>query len=353
MDFVEKHDRNVSAMSRELGIKRETIDLLIEQVETSQNGEVFLGGKTKHSRRGLDTDVRFPSLEAFAAMVGRTAIGLKQQRFVRELLDEACNSMLLQSAFFCPEIDRELEGQFKLQTAVLRDPETGSAILKLHDALLVVFRNQLSPHHGTDTDKVATVSSQSFNHWLSGYERDRGTGKPGDAVCSRLGIIDPRTGATAKITTHDFRHWLNTSYENGGLSQVQIATLFNRTSTSANSIYSQTSAKTRHQRLKNSMAEGLLIGHVAEVYSRIADETPDEAADFLESATRFYNPMPHGICRMNWALEPCPHALSCFACPSEGESVPTPCEHLIVDPQDKDQLDEIERKPTPRAVFLS
>jgi hypothetical protein len=51
--------------------------------------------------------------------------------------------------------------------------------------------------------------------------------------------------------------------------------------------------------------------------------------------------MPHGIRRMNWAVEPCPHTLSCFACgDDEDEAL---CEHLVVDLEDDSQLAEIQR----------
>lgn len=101
--------------------------------------------------------------------------------------------------------------------------------------------------------------------------------------------------------------------------------------------------RTRRERLRAAISEGDVIGHVPKVYSRLAKETPSEAAEFLVTATKFYNPMPHGICRMNWALEPCPHSLSCFSCGSDDDGRPTPCEHLIVDCGDKGQVAEIEQ----------
>lgn len=343
MDLIEKHNGNVSAISRELGVARLTVDFLIEQVKASQRGEVYTGSRMTSSQRGFDTDIRFPSARALASCIGLKLIRGKNAELVTTLVNEARKAMLAQATFAMPEKDNELEAAYLAQREVLRDPTTGNTVLNHHEALFVTFRNQLSPYHATDENIVTPVTTKSFNHWLAGYERDRGTGKPGDAICARLGIVDPRTGEIASFTNHDFRHWLATSYENGGLSQLQISTLFNRVSITANSVYSQTSAKIRRERLRDAMSDGLVIGHVAEAYLRIAKETPEEATEFLKTATMFYNPMPHGICRMNWAMEPCPHALSCFSCSSEPESEPVPCEHLIVDPEDASQLAEIER----------
>lgn len=342
-DLIERHNGNVSAIARELAMARPTIDRLIEQMEASRRGEVYLGTKTADSRRAFDTDRRFPSIGAFGALAGLNLHKSPRNTRLSELIEEAREALLSQSTFHCPDRDAALEDRYRVAPEVLRDPETGEAVLNLHEALFVIFKNQLSDGHTLDTGRVHPVSINQFNHWLAGYSRDRGTGKPGDAVCARLGILDPRTEEPARFANHDFRHWLETAYENGGLSQTQIATLFNRSSTTSNSAYDHTNSAVRRERLKDAMADGLLIGHSAEAYARIASESPEEAAEYLEAATKFQNPMPHGICRLNWALEPCPHSLSCFSCGDAQDDASEPCEHLIVDTHDTAQLDEIER----------
>lgn len=342
-DLLERHNRNVSAIARELGVARPTVDRLVEQMEASRRGEVYLGTKTVDSRRAFDTDRRFPSIVAFQALTGLNLQSSPRSTLLSSLIEEAREALLSQYTFQCPSRETALEERYRVAPEVIRDPETGDAVLSMHEALFVIFKNQLSHGHALDTGRVHAVSINQFNHWLAGYARDRGTGKPGDAVCARLSILDPRTEEPARFTNHDFRHWLETAYENGGLSQTQIATLFNRSSTTSNSVYDQTNSAVRRERLKDAMTDGLLIGHSAEAYTQIASDSPEEAAEYLEVATKFYNPMPHGICRLNWALEPCPHSLSCFSCGEAKDDASEPCEHLIIDTRDPAQLDEIER----------
>ncbi|SIS60255.1 hypothetical protein SAMN05421759_101703 [Roseivivax lentus] len=340
-DLLDAHGGNISAVSREVGIGRASMSRLVAQLEASRRGEVYLGKKTAESRRAFDTDRRIPSIMAFKALTGRNLQNSPRNARLADLIAEARDAQIKQTEYPSPHQDLALEERCRVAPEVLRDPETGEAVLNLHEALFVLFKNQLSDTHVVDTGRIKAVSINQFNHWLAGYKRDRGTGKPGDALCARLGILDPRTEEPAKLTNHDFRHWLETAYENGGMSQTQIATLFNRSSSTSNSVYDHTNSSVRRERLKDAMADGLLIGHAAEAYVRIAEESPEDATAYLESAVKFQNPMPHGICRLNWALEPCPHALSCFSCGDAQDDASEPCEHLIVDTTDAAQIDQI------------
>lgn len=85
------------------------------------------------------------------------------------------------------------------------------------------------------------------------------------------------------------------------------------------------------------------MGHAASAHARLAQESPEEAETYLATATKFYNPMPHGICLLNWASEVCPHSLSCLSCTGNERAEPQPCEFLIIDREDPQQVAEIER----------
>lgn len=342
-DLLNSHNGNVSSVSRETGLSRGTLVRLIQQIEASQRGEVYLGNRTVDGWRGFDTDRRFASARSFCIAINLNLSRSRHYPLLRRLVEEARTAQLYQLNFDRPPINPDLEGRYRFSPAVLSDTKTKKVLLSMEDALFVLFENQLSDSHRTNTERVKAVSISQFYHWLSGYGRDRGTGARGDAVCARLGILDPRTDEPAVFTNHDFRHWLETAYENGGLTQTQIAILFNRSSTKSNSIYDQTSSRDRHKRLKDAMEDGLLIGHAAEAYARIAEESPEEAAEYLENAIKFQNPMPHGICRLNWALQACPHTLSCFSCNDAEGGVPQPCEHLIVNITDAAQIEEVEQ----------
>lgn len=342
-DLLKDHAGNVSAISRATGIDRVSLSKLVEQLKASQNGEVYLGSKKVSSRRAFDTDLRIISIEALWRVIGYRPKNRSNNIVIDQIIHQARAGQIGQCEFEGPKEDDVLEKRFQLSTVLLRDPNTDRPALMMRDALLTTFKCQFAGSQKEDRSRVAVIAPAEIGHWLNGYKRDIGTGKPGDSALSRLGIKDPRTQLVLKFTLHDLRHWLSTAYENGGLTQEMIATLFNRNTPSSNSVYNQTSDKTRRKRLKNAIADGIMIGHAARAYSKLADEDSDAATAYLEAATKFYNPMPHGICRLNWSLEPCKHALSCFSCAEDEKGEPIPCELLVVDPEDQSQVVDIQR----------
>jgi hypothetical protein len=206
------------------------------------------------------------------------------------------------------------------------------------EALLVVKKYALSEQRGTKEGEFSSITDSHISRWLCGEARSAGTGKPDDSVFSRLRIMDPRTGEVAKFTTHDVRHWLNTIYQSGGLTEDQIALIFNRTYQKQNATYDQTTSRMRTARLKQAVREKIAVGQVSESFNRIAEFSREDAEDYLSAVLRMVNPMPHGVCTLDWASTPCPHHLSCFSCEDEA-----PCEHLIVEPEHDATVAELRR----------
>lgn len=339
-DAHDRHQGNASAIARDLGICRISVPKFLAQTAASRRGEFYFGPKTADTLKSFDTDKRIVSVLAFENQI---ALSARKVDMVPRIIEEAAWCQIKQRPFDAPEQDEKLDDMFRLDTSVLRDPDTGRIILDAPDALFVTHKNQFSPAHWVNADRFTVLGANHLNHWLDGYTRDQNTGKDTDSVFNRFQIRDPRTGMIAKFTVHDIRHWLNTAYEDGGLTQDQIAILFNRKSVAANAGYLHTSAEVRAERIRESVRNGLVIGHAASAHARLAQESPQEAETYLATATKFYNPMPHGICLLNWASEVCPHFLSCLSCTNNERAEPQPCEFLVIDREDPQQVSEIQR----------
>ena len=80
-----------------------------------------------------------------------------------------------------------------------------------------------------------------------------------------------------------------------------------------------------------------------DTFARLSTDSPEDAEQYLAAFTKFYSPMPHGLCTLNMALEACPHSLSCFSINSDSNGTGNACEHLIIDPEDDAQQREIMR----------
>lgn len=338
--LYEAAGRNASLVSKNIGVTRQTLADLIAAQEAAGRGELprVRNGKGRgHERNSWDSDRRVISM---LKLVEHCGIQLRKERVtvIQDILDEAQALQLQGQAYAAPPLDAALEARFQRQVRPLLKDKKGNAVLYQDEALLIVQKYALSEHRGTKNGEFSSLTDSHISRWLSGEARSAGTGKPEDSVFSRLRIMDPRSGEVAKFTTHDVRHWLNTIYQNGGLTEDQIALIFNRRYQKQNATYDQTSSKVRTARLKQAVRDKIAVGQVSESYNRIAEFSREDAEDYLAAVLRMVNPMPHGVCTLDWASTPCPHHLSCFSCDDEAT-----CEHLIVEPSHDATVAELQR----------
>lgn len=342
IDVLEKAGGVKTKAAQALQVGRKTFDNLLAAQEAARRGElpVVANNKSKgQQRNSWDTDLRVVS---FMNLERHTSVAIRQKTraLIRDILDEAQKIQLAGKVYPAPDYDRDLEGRFRFEVRPLIKDKQGKPLIYPHEALLVTQKYALSEHRGTKADEFAVVGENGFSSWLAGMSRSRGTGNHEDSVFQRLEIVDPRTGEFVKFTSHDVRHWLNTIYQNGGLTEDQIALIFNRKHKQQNAVYDQTSNRERSERMKQAIRDKIALGAATDTYSRLAEFSRDDAEDYLEAVVRMVNPMPHGVCMLDWSTSPCPHNLSCFSCETEDEG---PCEHLIVDPGNEDHVEEMER----------
>jgi len=337
---LSSNNGNRSAVSRKLGIDRNTLYSMELQQLAVNAGKLPPSKKSNAERTSWDTDSRVISMDRVIKKIG---IQLKEDKrsWLRDIIENAQNCQLTGNSYPRPKLRLDLDSEYILKDYVpLIVDKDGKPILEAKDALFVLKKYSLSSARGTKSDEISYVCDNQFARWLSGEKRSLGTKNNEDSCFSRLGIIDPRSDEVATFDWHDIRHWLNTMYQKGGLSEDQIALIFGRKA-SSNHIYDQTDMDTRISRLKESVRKGQVFGHMASTYSRLAEHSRDDAERYLAARTIMVNPMPHGLCSNNWSAAPCPHHLGCFA--GNHEQSNGVCEHLEVEPDDFESIKEIER----------
>lgn len=328
--------------AKNLKIDRKTFNDLLAAQEAAKRGELpplANSSKKGQKRTNWDTDARvvsFMSLEKFTSI----AINANKREVIRDILDEAQSVQLSGRVFPLPDHDSDLENRFTFEMRPLLKNKDGKPLIYPYEALLVTQKYALSEQRATKVDEFVAIGERQFGSWLTGEARSRGTGNHEDSVFQRLEIIDPRTGEFVKFTSHDVRHWLNTIYQNGGLTEDQIALIFNRRHQKQNAVYDQTSNRERSERMKHAIRNKIAVGTATDTYTALAEFSREDAEDYLAAVVRMVNPMPHGVCMLDWSTAPCPHNLSCFSCETES---PGPCEHLIVDPGNEDHVNEMKR----------
>lgn len=251
---------------------------------------------------------------------------------VMEVLDEAvirqiegARPVFKEDPLFEKTYERKLQPVVRTANSVLLEPE---------DALFIIPRYFLSTHMRARSNQYTTVSSGMFSVWLFDCS------KSGNSLFFENNVVDPKTGEIVKFTWHDLRHWLDTTYKQGGLSELQVNTILGRKDQKQGAVYDQTPALERSavvHELIASIRGNKAVGVVQDTFNEISLANRQTAEAYLLAAVRIVNPMPHGGCLHNLALKPCPHSLSCFVEGPSGE----PCDHLIIDSTDKAQYVEL------------
>jgi hypothetical protein len=108
----------------------------------------------------------------------------------------------------------------------IANKETG---LRYSDALCLVLRNQLSAGHATYRCAVMLVDYGIVQTRLVGSKTVK-------TIFEKFGYKDAN-GMPLRITTHQFRHYLNTLAQMGGLSQLDIAKWSGRAKVAQNAVY--------------------------------------------------------------------------------------------------------------------
>ena len=134
---------------------------------------------------------------------------------------------------------------------------------------------------------------------------------PQKSIFARLGYVDSGQ-RPLRITSHQFRHWLNTLAQEGGLSQLEIARWMGRRKVGQNADYDHVTPLQRARRIQERLASGKASGPVAEQVRRIRD--PVRRAEFVGSLTNTAHPTDLGICLHDWTALPCELHGACATC---------------------------------------
>jgi hypothetical protein len=131
------------------------------------------------------------------------------------------------------------------------------------------------------------------------------------SIFERLGFLDAQS-KPLRVTTHGFRHLLNTLAHEGSMSSMEIARWMGRANPSQNAAYDHVSPVVRAQRLRDRILIGQAKGPVAEAALAIAD--PVRREEFIASANHAAHVTDLGYCVHPWDVMPCPEAGSCAGC---------------------------------------
>lgn len=180
------------------------------------------------------------------------------------------------------------------------DRETG---LNYGDALFVVPKNTFHPRRSTYPSLIEKVNWGHISNGLGG-----GVVHGKSSIFTRMGL-KADDGSNIKITTHQFRHWLNTIAQRGGLSQLDIAKWSGRKDVRQNEVYDHVTADEMIAMVREN-DDGLLYGPFADAIKRM----PLSREDFLQEMFPTAHTTEYGFCIHDFSMMPCQKHRDCINC---------------------------------------
>lgn len=173
------------------------------------------------------------------------------------------------------------------------------------DALMVVLKNTLSPSRPTYLCVVEPIVIQHINDGL-GSRASHGRKSVFDSFA-----FTEADGSSIKVTSHQFRHYLNTLAQAGSLSQLDIAKWSGRKDIRQNEAYDHVSADEMLQIIRESVGDDVkTIGPLANI--------PKQYLIRRDEFARLMIPTAHttdiGYCVHDYTMSPCLVHMDCINC---------------------------------------
>lgn len=182
------------------------------------------------------------------------------------------------------------------------EKETG---LKYSDALLVVLTNQLHAQRRTYRCVIEAISVNQINSGLGGRAKHGF-----NSIFTRFDFAEP-DGSPIKITTHQFRHYLNTIAQVGGMSQLDIAKWSGRKDVRQNAAYDHVTPDQMLQKIRDAIGDdSQMFGPLAEIPKRVL--IPRDEFARLRIPTAHTTEL--GFCVHDYTMSPCQLHRDCIHC---------------------------------------
>lgn len=177
--------------------------------------------------------------------------------------------------------------------------------IKFSEALIVVRRNELHSAKGTFGCVIEPVNTSQVNTAL-GTRSKHGF----ESIFDRLGLTEP-DGSRIRVSTHQFRHYLNTLAQIGGMSQLDIAKWSGRLDIRQNEAYDHVTADQMVAKIRESIGDQtLMFGPLAKLPKNI----PISRDEFARLKIPTAHTTDFGFCVHDYTMMPCERHADCINC---------------------------------------
>lgn len=173
------------------------------------------------------------------------------------------------------------------------------------DALFIIRTNELNNNKAVYIGMIESLSINTVNTKL-GSRSQHGF----KSIYDKHGFQE-ENGKPIKVTSHQFRHYLNTLAQAGGLSQLDIALWSGRKDIRQNAAYDHISADELVLKIRNALGDDQQVfGPLAELPPRVIIQRDEFARLKIPTAhvTEF------GVCIHDYTMSPCQIFSDCLHC---------------------------------------
>lgn len=199
--------------------------------------------------------------------------------------------------------------------------------LKLSDHLFLVFRNFHHSDKATNPCLLSLTRDQHIGDFLSGRQSSRGKTL---SIFERFDSPMQADGTPMAMTSHQFRHWLNTLAQSGGLDQSLVARWSGRDDFQQNSEYDHLTGIELAEKFRGMLADGKVQGALADIHR---SKEPADRKVFRDTVIATAHVTDIGLCDLDWISSTCPEFQSCET-----------CEFCVVEKGDAGSKERIEKR---------
>jgi hypothetical protein len=173
------------------------------------------------------------------------------------------------------------------------------------------FQHALNCYHSYQFEKklkakLFSIEAQDNNKLNASLTPATGAREKGLSIFSRWGYDGDDFG----LTTHQFRHYLNTLAAKGNVGEVERARWSSRLDLSQNKVYNHETTEEKVEKAR-SVGLGAQKTNLAELSAR---NEPITLKDLGGRGDRIAHTTLYGKCEHDFAVEPCPKFRGCLAC---------------------------------------
>ncbi|HTI88647.1 MAG TPA: hypothetical protein VL966_18755 [Alphaproteobacteria bacterium] len=171
------------------------------------------------------------------------------------------------------------------------------------------LRDDLSTQHGV----VTFLRDFQISDFLTSHERrNPATGKTNcrPSVFERLDIL-AADGKPYRVTSHVFRHYLNTIAKDGGLSELDIARWSGRKLVEQNAAYYHGDGRRVKKLARDMLSTGKIEGPIG---LAVATLPPLDREAFIKARVNTAHVTDIGACIQDWSQAPCRKHSQCAGC---------------------------------------